>query len=103
VADIKTWRRKLIWFSGDSKRPAFYGSCSNPRWVWVGGWACPLSRAELAPAWASQEPLRPAVAGILPAAATLQHCNALITCFCLGPSFMQVQPRGGPPALPGAG
>lgn len=31
VAAVPTWRRKLIWFSGDSQRPPFYGS-RQPRW-----------------------------------------------------------------------
>ena len=31
-ADIRTWRRKFVWFPADSQRPPFYGSC-KPRWV----------------------------------------------------------------------
>jgi actin-related protein len=27
---VRTWRRKLIWFSGDSMRPPYYGSWPNP-------------------------------------------------------------------------
>ena len=43
-ADIRTWRRKFVWFPADSQRPPFYGSC-KPRWVvcavqqWLGAGA----------------------------------------------------------------
>lgn len=28
-AQVRTWRRKLLWFPADSARPAFHGSCSG--------------------------------------------------------------------------
>jgi hypothetical protein len=30
IANVKTWRRKFLWFGGDSKRPAYYGSWPKP-------------------------------------------------------------------------
>jgi hypothetical protein len=43
LADIRTWRRKFVWFPADSQRPPFYGSCKPSPTV---GPRCPFAKDE---------------------------------------------------------
>jgi hypothetical protein len=49
-AAVPTWRRKLVWFSGDSQRPPFYGS-RKPRWAASAAAAAPRPSGRLSLAW----------------------------------------------------